>query len=117
MFHLERLPKRLLVVGGGYIAVEFAGVFNGFGVETTVLYRGDEVLRGFDGDVRRTVHAGMERRGVTIVTGDMITSIEKNGDGLRRRDARRAPDRGRHDPVRHRSHAEQPRLRPRRGRR
>ena len=64
MFHLERLPKRMLVVGGGYIAVEFAGVFNAFGVETTLLYRGDDILRGFDDDIRRTVHAGMERRGV-----------------------------------------------------
>ena len=82
MFRLERLPKRLLVVGGGYIAVEFAGVFNAFGVATTVLYRGGDVLRGFDGDIRRTVHAGMEKRGVSIVTGDTIASIEKHGDGL-----------------------------------
>ncbi len=82
MFHLERLPKRLLVVGGGYIAVEFAGVFNGFGTETTVLYRGREILGRFDGDVRHAVHAGMEHRGVTIVCGDMITAIEKTGEGL-----------------------------------
>ena len=67
MFHLERMPKRLLVVGGGYIAVEFAGVFNGFGAKTTVLYRGHEILSRFDGDIRKTVHAGMEKRGVEVI--------------------------------------------------
>ena len=82
MFVLERLPKKLLVVGGGYIAVEFAGVFNGFGTETTVLYRGKEILSRFDGDIRRAVHAGMEKRGVNVICGDMITAIEKTGGGL-----------------------------------
>ncbi len=51
-FHLEELPKSVLVAGGGYIAVEFAGIFNGLGVETTLLYRGPNLLRGFDEDVR-----------------------------------------------------------------
>jgi glutathione reductase (NADPH) len=82
MFHLERMPGRLLVVGGGYIAVEFAGVFNGLGAKTIVLYRGHEILTRFDGDIRKTVHAGMEKRGVEVITGDMITSIEKTDDGL-----------------------------------
>lgn len=82
MFHLERLPRRLLVIGGGYIAVEFAGVFNGFGTETTVLYRGKEILGRFDGDIRRSVHAGMEKRGVSVICGDMIAAIEKSADGL-----------------------------------
>ena len=81
-FHLDKLPKRLLIVGGGYIAVEFAGVFNGFGVDTTLLYRGEEVLRGFDGDIRKTVHAGMERRGVSVVCGDTVVAVEKRGRGL-----------------------------------
>lgn len=82
MFVLERLPKRLLVVGGGYIAVEFAGVFNGFGTETTVLYRGKEILSRFDGDIRHMVHAGMEKRGVKVICGDMITAIEKTETGF-----------------------------------
>jgi glutathione reductase (NADPH) len=82
MFHLDRLPERLLILGGGYIAVEFAGVFNGFGVDTTLLYRGEEILRGFDDDIRKAVRAGMEHRGVTIDCGDTIESIEKTGDLL-----------------------------------
>ena len=82
VFHLERLPKRFLVVGGGYIAVEFAGVFNNLGSETTLLYRGEEILRGFDGDIRKHVHAGMMRRGIAITTGDTIAAIEKTGRGL-----------------------------------
>ncbi len=81
-FTLEKLPKRLLVIGGGYIAVEFAGVFNGFGVETTLLYRGAEILRGFDGDVRRMVHAGMEAHGISVLCGDVVASISKAGRGL-----------------------------------
>jgi glutathione reductase (NADPH) len=82
MFHLERLPERLLILGGGYIAVEFAGVFNGLGVDTTLLYRGEEILRGFDDDIRKAVRAGMEHRGVTVICGDAIESIEKAGDRL-----------------------------------
>jgi glutathione reductase (NADPH) len=82
VFHLERLPRRILVVGGGYIAVEFAGVFNNLGSETTLLYRRDEILRGFDGDIRKHVHAGMARRGITITTGDMISRIDKTARGL-----------------------------------
>jgi glutathione reductase (NADPH) len=82
MFTLDRLPRRLLVIGGGYVAVEFAGAFNAFGVETTVLYRGEEILRGFDGDIRRTVHAGMERRGIPVVCGDTVARIEERGDAL-----------------------------------
>jgi glutathione reductase (NADPH) len=80
MFHLDRLPGRVLILGGGYIAVEFAGILNGLGVETTLLYRGEEILRGFDEDIRKTVRAGMERRGVTVECGDTVESIEKSGD-------------------------------------
>ncbi|MCA9797763.1 MAG: FAD-dependent oxidoreductase, partial [Candidatus Eremiobacteraeota bacterium] len=82
MFDLKTLPRRLLVVGGGYIAVEFAGVFNAFGVETTVVHRGAEILRGFDGDIRRSVRAGMQGRGVSVVCNDTVASIEKDGDGI-----------------------------------
>ncbi len=82
MFTLARQPERLLVVGGGYIGVEFAGVFRGLGSETTVLYRGPEILRGFDGDIRRSVTAGMVRRGIEIACGDTVASIEKRDTGL-----------------------------------
>ena len=82
-FHLDTLPKRIIVEGGGYIAVEFAGIFNGLGVETTLLYRGEEILRGFDHDVRVTLHQEMEKKGIRIVTGNSFTKIEKVADGLK----------------------------------
>ncbi len=82
MFGLETLPKRLLIIGGGYIACEFAGIVAGLGVQTTLLYRGDEILRHFDGDIRKTVHAGLERHGVDIVTGDVAVRFDKDGKGI-----------------------------------
>jgi glutathione reductase (NADPH) len=82
VFHLERLPKRALIYGGGYIAVEFAGILNALGVETTVIYRGKELLRGFDEDIGKAVRAGMEQRGVTVRCGDTLVMIEKSSDGL-----------------------------------
>jgi glutathione reductase (NADPH) len=82
IFSLDSFPRRLLVVGGGYIAVEFAGIFNGLGADTTILYRGKEILRGFDGDIRKSVHAGMTHRGIAVMCGDMISSIEKVPKGL-----------------------------------
>lgn len=82
MFDLERLPEKLLIIGGGYIAVEFAGAFNGLGVDTTVLYRGSEILRGFDSDIGRTVHAGMQERGITVTCGDTLAKIEKTDKGF-----------------------------------
>lgn len=82
-FHLEELPKSIIVEGGGYIAVEFAGIFNGLGVETTLLYRGEEILRGFDHDLRTTLHAEMEKKGIRIITGSVFTQIEKTGAGLK----------------------------------
>ncbi len=81
-FHLESLPRRVLVVGGGYIAVEFAGIFNGLGVETTLLYRGANILRGFDDDVRAHLAREMERRGIRIVLGCEHAAIEKTDEGL-----------------------------------
>ncbi|RRN62804.1 glutathione-disulfide reductase [Caulobacter sp. 602-1] len=80
-FHLPKLPKSILVVGGGYIAVEFAGIFNGLGVETTLLYRGANILRGFDDDVRSHLAEELEKRGVKVVLGCSHTSIEKQADG------------------------------------
>ena len=81
-FHFKTLPKRILIAGGGYIATEFAGIFNGLGVETTLVYRGPIVLRGFDDDVRAHVTREMERRGVRIITGARHDSIEKTGAAL-----------------------------------
>jgi glutathione reductase (NADPH) len=81
-FHLPELPKRALVVGGGYIAVEFASIFNGLGVETTLLYRGANVLRGFDDDVRSHLADELEKRGIKVVLGCSHQSIEKTEAGL-----------------------------------
>ncbi len=81
-FHLEELPKRIVVAGGGYISVEFAGIFNGLGVETTLLYRGEEILRGFDDDLRTTLHTEMEKKGVRIITGKVFDRVDKSGDEL-----------------------------------
>lgn len=80
-FHLPKLPKSIMVVGGGYIAVEFAGIFAGLGVETTLLYRGANILRGFDDDVRSHLADELGKRGVKVVLGCSHTSIEKLEDG------------------------------------
>ncbi len=82
VFHLEEKPERVVVVGGGYIALEFAGIFNGLGVDTTVLYRGEEILRGFDDDIRATLHEEMEKQGVKVICGDLIEAIDKGSEGL-----------------------------------
>jgi glutathione reductase (NADPH) len=76
-FHLEELPKRILIQGGGYIAVEFAGIFNGLGSEVTLVYRGENILRGFDDDVREHLRSEMERRGVKIITRQTVDAVEK----------------------------------------
>jgi glutathione reductase (NADPH) len=76
-FHLEALPNRVLVQGGGYIAVEFAAIFNGLGAEVTLVYRGDNILRGFDDDLRAHLRTEMERRGIRIVTGQTVISVEE----------------------------------------
>ncbi len=81
-FHLETLPKSITIVGGGYIAVEFAGIFNGLGVDTTLVYRGANILRGFDEDVRIHLSDEMERRGVRIILSSTPTEIEKTATGL-----------------------------------
>lgn len=78
-FHLKELPKRIVIQGGGYIALEFAGIFAGFGSDVTVVYRGDNILRGFDEDVRKHVRAEMEKRGITIITGCTVTKVDKHG--------------------------------------
>tara|TARA_R100000935_G_scaffold30860_1_gene51293 strand:+ start:2034 stop:3434 length:1401 start_codon:yes stop_codon:yes gene_type:complete len=77
IFELEALPKHLIIAGGGYIAVEFAHVFAGLGVPTCLVYRGEEVLRGFDEDVRTEVHEGLKEAGVQVITGAVFDKIEK----------------------------------------
>ena len=81
-FHLPQLPKRIVIAGGGYIAVEFAGIFNGLGVDVTLVHRGPNVLRGFDDDVRSHLTEEMEKRGVTVVLGAHHLAIEKAAGGL-----------------------------------
>ncbi len=82
-FHLEQLPKRVVVAGGGYIAVEFAGIFAGLGAETTLIYRRDKILRGFDDDLRDALTDEMQSRGIRIITDSVFTKIEKQPGGLR----------------------------------
>jgi glutathione reductase (NADPH) len=81
-FHLPELPKRILIAGGGYIAVEFAGIFAGLGVETTLIYRGPNILRGFDDDVRAHLAGEIEKRGIKVILGCQHASIEKTATGL-----------------------------------
>ena len=77
-FHLTELPKRIVIQGGGYIALEFAGIFAGFGSDVTVIYRGDNILRGFDEDVRTHLRSEMEKQGITILTGCTVGRIDKH---------------------------------------
>jgi glutathione reductase (NADPH) len=74
-FHLTELPKRVVIQGGGYIALEFACIFAGFGSDVTVIYRGDNILRGFDEDVRNHVRKEMEMQGITILTGCTVDRV------------------------------------------
>src|ERR1700688_790788 len=79
VFHLTELPKRIVIQGGGYIALEFACIFAGFGCDVMLIYRGDNILRGFDEDVRAHVRAEMEKEGITILTGCTVEKIDKHG--------------------------------------
>lgn len=81
-FHLPELPKRILIAGGGYIAVEFAGIFAGLGVETTLIYRGPNILRGFDDDVRAHLAGEIEKRGIKVILGCQHEAVEKTETGL-----------------------------------
>ena len=83
VFDLEPFPKRLLVVGGGYIACEFASIFNGLGAKVTQLYRGDQVLRGFDHDVRPFIAAEMRKTGVDLQLNTDVKSVAHHGAALR----------------------------------
>ena len=81
VFYLEEFPKEAIVVGGGYIAVEFAGIFNGLGCETHLLYRGDMFLRGFDQDIREFTAEQMRQKGVNLLFNTNIDHIEKLPNG------------------------------------
>lgn len=80
VFHLAEQPKRVAVIGGGYIAVEFAGIFNGLGSETHLVVR-SEVLRGFDDDIRHHLHGEMEKKGINCHIGAVPAGFVKNDDG------------------------------------
>ena len=82
MFDLDPFPRRLLVVGGGYIACEFASIFNGLGAKVTQLYRGELVLRGFDDEVRAFLSAEMVKAGVNLRLGCDVVSVSRADDGM-----------------------------------
>jgi glutathione reductase (NADPH) len=75
-FHLSRFPRRVVIQGGGYIAVEFAGIFAGLGSHVTLVYRGENILRGFDDEVRHHVRTEMEAHGVRVLTGCKVVGVE-----------------------------------------
>ncbi len=82
-FDLQELPKSIVIAGAGYIGLEFAGIFNGLGVETTVVYRGQDILSTFDHDLRSTLHEEYEKRGIRIITQNVFHKIELE-DGCKR---------------------------------
>ncbi len=79
-FHLPELPRRILIQGGGYIAVEFACIFAGLGSEVTLIYRGHNILRGFDDDLREHLRSEMQTRGITVTCGHTVTAVDRAGD-------------------------------------
>src|SRR5262245_1158065 len=80
-FHLKKLPGHILIQGGGYIAVEFAGIFRGLGSQVTLVYRGENILRGFDDDVREHLRSEMQRRGINVITKRTVEAVEKVAHG------------------------------------
>ena len=83
VFDLAEFPRRLVVVGGGYIACEFASIFRGLGAQVTQLYRGEQVLRGFDHDVRNFLATEVRKKGVDLRTNADVERIERDADGLK----------------------------------
>lgn len=81
-FHLTELPKRIVIQGGGYIAVEFACIFAGLGSKVTLVYRGEKILRGFDDDIREHLRSEMETRGIDVLCGHTVDAVEKAGDAF-----------------------------------
>ncbi|MEA2779829.1 MAG: glutathione reductase [Rhodospirillaceae bacterium] len=82
-FDLERLPRRVAVVGGGYIAVEFAGIFHGLGSQVSLLYRGEQILRGFDDDLRQALAAELLRKGIDLRLHSVVHRIDRVGQAFR----------------------------------
>ena len=82
-FLLEKFPERVLIVGGGYVALEFANIFHGLGAKTRILHRGDKLLRGFDDDLRAHMHIEVERGGTQLTLKATLTKLEKAGDAIR----------------------------------
>ncbi|MGD9881564.1 MAG: glutathione-disulfide reductase [Reyranella sp.] len=82
MFHLERLPERIVILGGGFIAVEFAGILRGLGAEVAIVHRGSHILRGFDDEMRRALQAAMAKRGIAFHCDAVLTAVEKTPTGL-----------------------------------
>ena len=80
-FELPALPRRVLIVGGGYVAVEFAGIFNGLGSEVTISYRGEQILKRFDDDVRLHLHEEMGKKGVSFLLHSTVSGIARRADG------------------------------------
>ena len=83
-FDLPEFPKKIVIAGAGYIAIEFAGIFAGLGADVTIVYRGQDILSGFDMELRRLLHTSYENRGIRIVTQTVFDRIEKLKDGRRR---------------------------------
>ena len=83
IFHLEKLPETMLIVGGGYIACEFAGIMNGLGVKTTQFYRGAQILRGFDDEARGLISEEMCQNGIDVHLGTNVLEMAKDGDKIR----------------------------------
>ncbi|QOG05710.1 glutathione-disulfide reductase [Aureimonas sp. OT7] len=79
-FHLRRLPERIVILGGGYIAVEFANIFHGLGAHVTLVYRGKKILGGFDDDLRDGVSAAMQRKGIDIRCEDTLVEVRQKAD-------------------------------------
>ncbi|UXM95900.1 glutathione-disulfide reductase [Bartonella sp. HY329] len=80
VFDLPQLPKSVVIAGGGYIAVEFANIFHGLGVDTTLVYRGDLILRRFDHDLRQLLHDAMSQKGIKIIYDASIKQVAKTGE-------------------------------------
>ena len=76
IFNLKHLPQKMVIIGGGYIACEFASIFNGFGTEVSIVYRGDRILRGFDNDIRESIEKAFLQKGIKILNNCSPESIK-----------------------------------------